>query len=93
MINKEQKQQIVTGEMGKLSVDPLCNCQDPASVEVLEIAPKEVQAGAAAVMVTLSVSGVSENLTLNLVKEAGFWKIDDVVDTQTSSLRRYLTEN
>ena len=93
LINKEQKQHIVSGELGKLSADPLCNCQDPESVDVLEIAPKEAQPDAVAVMVTLSVSGVTENLTLNLVKEAGFWKIDDVLATQTASLRRYLIEN
>ncbi len=83
LIRKEQQQQIESGEIGKLSADPLCNCQDPTSVQIVEITSEVAKQDHATVLVTLSVSGITEKLRLDLVYEAERWKIDDVVSNQT----------
>lgn len=93
LIRKEQQQQMSSGEIGKLSADPLCNCQDPESVQVVEIASGVSKVGHATVLVTLLVSGVTEKLKLDLVKETGSWKIDDVTGEQTTSLQNSLIED
>lgn len=82
LIRKEQQQQIASGEMGKLSADPLCNCQDPASIQIVEIASVVSKDGHAKVLVTLLVSGITEQLKLDLVQETRSWKIDDVAATR-----------
>lgn len=93
LIRKEQQQQIASGEIGKLSADPLCNCQDPASVQIVEITPGVSKDGQVTVRVTLLVSGMTEKLRLDLVRETGRWKIDDVTGEQTTSLHNSLIED
>ncbi|MCZ8015662.1 MAG: DUF3828 domain-containing protein [Limnobacter sp.] len=93
LIRKEQQQQIASGEIGKLSADPLCNCQDPASVQIVEITPGVSKDGQVTVRVTLLVSGMTEKLRLDLVRETGRWKIDDVTGGQTTSLHNSLIED
>jgi|JI7StandDraft_1071085.scaffolds.fasta_scaffold231786_1 hypothetical protein len=93
LIRKEQQQQITSGEIGKLSSDPLCNCQDPASIQIVEIAPGVSKVGQVTVLVTLLISGMTERLRLDLVQETGSWKIDDVTGEQTVSLRNSLIED
>ncbi|WP_275271009.1 DUF3828 domain-containing protein [Limnobacter sp. P1] len=93
LIRKEQQQQIESGEIGELSADPLCNCQDPTSVQIIEITAEVVEQDHATVLVTLSVSGIIEKLRINLVQEAQRWKIDDVAGNQIPSLRKSLIEN
>lgn len=92
LIKKEQQQQIASGEMGKISADPLCNCQDPTSVEVTEIVRDDAKNDHATVLVTLSVSGMMEKIKLDLVRQGGHWKIDDVMGNQIPSLRSSLFE-
>lgn len=93
LIRKEQQQQIVSGEIGKLSADPLCNCQDSTSVQIVEITAEVTEQDHATVLVTLSVSGMIEKLRINVVQEAQRWKIDDVAGNQIPSLRKSLIEN
>ncbi|MCE2744996.1 MAG: YbjP/YqhG family protein [Burkholderiales bacterium] len=90
LIKKEQQEQLSSGELGKLSADPLCNCQDPASVTVIDITPLVTEGEHASVRVTLSVSGNTQDLTLNLIKETGGWKVADVTSDSIPSLLAYL---
>lgn len=93
LIRKEQQQQIASGEMGKLSADPLCNCQDPGSVQIVEIAPGESKNDHATILVTVLVSGITEKLRLDLVDETRGWRIDDVAGKQVPSLRKLLIKD
>ena len=93
LIRKEQQQQIESGEIGKLSADPLCNCQDPTSVKVVEITKKNSGDNHTTVLVFLSVSGITQKLELDLVQETKAWKIDDVASNHIPSLRNSLIEN
>jgi hypothetical protein len=93
LITNEQQEQIKSGELGKLSADPLCNCQDPGSVQKFEIVLETLKEDHATVLVSLKRTEAEERLKLDLVLEAGGWKIDDVAGEQTSGFREALLKN
>lgn len=92
LIKNERQKQIASGGTGKLSADPLCNCQNPASVKVIKITLNNENLDKASVNVALSVSGNIEKLSLDLIKESGGWKISDVVSQEIPSLEQFLNQ-
>jgi hypothetical protein len=92
LIKQERQLQLVEGEIGKLSADPLCNCQDPASVEIVAINPIVTSETNTSVQAVLLVSGVSHRLSLDLVKESEGWRVADVTSDQMPSLFEFLNQ-
>ncbi|HEX4842681.1 MAG TPA: DUF3828 domain-containing protein [Limnobacter sp.] len=92
-IGEEQIKQRTTGELGKLSADPLCNCQDPSAVKVLSVQANELGAHQAEATVVLSVSGSQEVIQLKLRREEGLWKVEDVLSRDLPKLSQLLAED
>lgn len=91
LIQTEQERQISSGEIGELSADPLCNCQDPNAIEIISITPRHTESDHATVAVNLSNSATRETITLDLTKENGRWMISDVLTRDVPSLKKALT--
>lgn len=91
LIQTEQERQAASGELGELSADPLCNCQDPSAVEVINITPKHTGSEHATVAVDLAHAATRETITLHLTKENGRWMVSDVLTQDVPSLKKSLT--
>lgn len=90
LIRAEQQRQISTGELGNLSADPLCNCQDPSAIEVIGISAQNTELDKATVSVDLLNSEIQETITLDLIKENGRWMVSDVRTEDLLSLKNTL---
>jgi hypothetical protein len=66
------------GDIGRLDFDPYVDGQD-YQITALKIAEPAISGDTASVEVTFKNFDQAEDLTYALVKEAGAWKIDDVV--------------
>lgn len=69
------------GGVGYLSADPICDCQDWLNLRVtsLAVTPTGADSADAAVAFTMGEGERTTNETLKLVREAGAWKVDDIV--------------
>ena len=65
------------GEIGALGFDPYIAGQDWELTD-FAVAPARIQGDAATVVVTFENFGVDNELTYELVREDGGWKIDDL---------------
>ncbi|MCQ8897792.1 hypothetical protein NQT62_15225 [Limnobacter humi] len=90
LILQEQKKQATSGELGQLSADPLCSCQDPSAVEVRNIRSMPSRKKIQRIQVELNVSGHTEFITLQVVKLFRIWKVRDVSTQDIPSLKQSL---
>ena len=90
LIHQEQRRQATSGELGELSADPLCSCQDPSAVELKTIRPLSFRKHIQRIQVELNVSGQKELITLHLVQQSEAWKVVDVSTRDIPSLKQRL---
>lgn len=90
LIQTEQQRQISSGELGNLSADPLCNCQDQAAIQVLSVITQHTERNNATVSVDISNSDTHETITLDLIQENGRWMVNDVHTKDVPSLKNTL---
>ena len=91
-INEDSK--LAHGEVGALDGDPLCDCQDTASLSmrILSFSQPTPRAATARVHVALGAHD-SRNLRLSLVRTPSGWRVADMVDPYGRSLLRALEES
>lgn len=65
-------------DSGGFNADPLCNCQDPAGVAIRDLAVTQTGADSADAAVTITQGEAQTSMVLNLVREEGGWRIDDI---------------
>lgn len=70
------------GDEPDLDFDPVCACNDP-SVEDLKIAIESVNGAQAVVIASFKAHDEKERIVLRylMVKEAGTWKVDNIIST------------
>ncbi len=70
------------GDVPDLDFDPVCACNDP-SVEDLKIATESASDTQAVVVVGFKAHDEEERIALRylMVKEAGAWKVDNIIST------------
>ena len=79
------------GEVGALDGDPVCLCQDPAGMKakILSVALKPPNA-TVTVELDFTLAKEKRRATFDLVPENGQWRIHDIHDSDTPSLRALL---
>lgn len=84
------------GDVGAIDSDPICDCQDDSGLiaKVGEIVATGPDTATAAVDLRFSLASPPEvrHLKFSLVTQAGQWRIHDIDDGDTPSLRAYLTQ-
>ena len=70
--------------MPTLDHDPLCACQDQGDFVVTALAVAQSAPNAAEANVAFTNLGVAKTLKLKLVREGINWKVDDIIDGETS---------
>lgn len=91
-IEQEKLRREKTGQIGLLVSDPLCSCQDPASVEAFYVNLEEEMTDSATAFVTVKMNGLEEqNIQLLLSKEQGNWRIADVRSSSYDGLREIMS--
>ena len=90
LIKRDQQLQEASGELGLLSADPLCECQDPSGLVIEKITATVTKEDSAIAVVDLSVGGREQKLHLDLTKIHEKWRIDDVKTSEVKSLRLFL---
>jgi hypothetical protein len=81
------------GEIGKLDWDPICSCQDPGdpgqlkvqSITLCRTEPLRLKA-----VVVFKIAEEPRTVTLSLLKTSSGWRIDDIAEKETPSLRALL---
>lgn len=79
-------------DAGGINVDPLCNCQDPAGISIrdLDVSMTGPESADAAVTTLQGEAQVSQ--VLNLVRENGVWKIDNITREGDPAFRDELAQ-
>ncbi len=72
------------GEVPTLNYDPFCGCQDQGDFAVTALAVAQADPNAAEANVAFTNIGEARTLRLKLVREGPNWKVDDIVDGETS---------
>ena len=72
------------GEVPTLDHDPLCACQDQGDFVVTALAVAQSAPNAAEANVAFTNLGEAKTLKLKLVREGINWKVDDIIDGETS---------
>ena len=67
-----------------LDHDPLCACQDQGDFVVTALAVAQSAPNAAEANVAFTNLGEAKTLKLKLVREGINWKVDDIIDGETS---------
>ena len=70
--------------------DPLCNCQDPEGVTLQAVTITQTDADRADAAVELMQDGAQTSTTLNLVRQDGDWRVDNVTPEGDPSMRDQL---
>lgn len=79
------------GFVGKLDFDPVCSCQDPDGVKVVNLRiSAENQGRALAAMTFRFPQPTARTVVLELLSTREGWRIDDVSTSDVPSLRAYL---
>jgi hypothetical protein len=88
LIELDRQAAAKAGGNPKLDDDPICDCQDPAGLQVVNLRISPQGKGRAIAIVTLnSAVGV---VRLSLLSTKTGWRIDDISADDTPSLRKYL---
>ncbi|WP_029415192.1 DUF3828 domain-containing protein [Brevundimonas bacteroides] len=80
------------GEVGTIDYDIFCQCQDQEGFAVNSMAAAQSDENTAAVSVVFTNMGEQKTAILNLVREGGNWKVDDVEMGMNESVKDILTE-
>ena len=84
-------EQSAKGDVGALDGDPICDCQDPDGIRLVDLDVGPAGPGRATARVQVRFAeGRAEAMTLDLVSVRGRWRIDDVHTPETPSLVRLL---
>lgn len=75
------------GEVPTLNYDPFCQCQDQDGFVVNSMATAQGDANTAGVSVVFTNMGGQKTAILELVREGGNWKVDDIEMGMTNSLK------
>jgi hypothetical protein len=75
------------GEVPTLNYDPFCQCQDQEGFTVDSMAVAQGDANTAGVSVVFTNMGEQKTAILELVREGGNWKVDDIEMGMTNSLK------
>jgi Protein of unknown function (DUF3828) len=81
------------GEVGNLDWDPICSCQDagdPGDLKVQSITLSPPGPFRLKAVVAFTITGGPNTVTLSLLKTPSGWRIDDISERETPSLRAYL---
>jgi Protein of unknown function (DUF3828) len=81
------------GEVGNLDWDPICACQDPGDPRDLKVQSISLSATGPLrlkAVVAFTITGGPNTVTLSLLKTSSGWRIDDISERETPSLRAYL---
>ena len=73
------------------NADPLCNCQDPAGIVVRDLAVTSSGADRADAAVTMTQGDGQTSIVLNLLREGGTWRIDDITREGDPNFRADVT--
>lgn len=72
------------GEVPTLNYDPVCGCQDQGAFTLDSLAVAQAEPTKADAAVSFTNAGEQKALRLKLVREGVNWKIDDIIDGETS---------
>jgi hypothetical protein len=89
LINADAKQ--ADGGVGRLDGDPICDCQDASAFKLGSITVTAQTKTTAKAVVKFNVDGTDIVSTYTLDAVADGWRIDDISDSDTPSLRGLLT--
>jgi hypothetical protein len=78
------------GEVGAIDSDPICNCQDWGTLQVVSLKVTMSGAAAATADVTFKDLGDTQKMHFSLVVVDGAWRIHDISTKDTPSLADYL---
>ncbi len=79
------------GEVGALDGDPICDCQDPDGIRLVDLDVTTAGPGRATARARVRFAGARrETMILDLVTVRGRWRVDDVHTPDTPSLVRLL---
>lgn len=70
--------------------DPLCGCQDPEGVTLSSVDVRQTDVDRADAAVTLMQGGAQTSTTLNLLRENGEWRIDNITPEGDPTMRDQL---
>jgi hypothetical protein len=92
LIRRDEK--AAHGEVGWLDGDPICDCQDPDGIRLVDLDVDTTGPGRAIARAHVRFADQkAETITLVLVSVHGSWRVDDVRTTETPSLARALREH
>ena len=90
----EEDSRIAKGEVGYLDGDPICQCQDPAGLQVIVANERMIGADQAEVRVSISLAGYEPRpATFRLVRTKAGWRIADISAVDEASLLRALEKS
>ena len=90
----EEDSRIAKGEVGYLDGDPICQCQDPAGLQVIVANERMIGADQAEVSVSISLAGYEPRpATFRLVRTKAGWRIADISAVDEASLLRALEKS
>lgn len=72
------------GEVPRLNYDPFCGCQDQGEFIITAIAVAQADPNSADANVSFTNAGQAREMRLELVREGPNWKVEDIVDADTS---------
>lgn len=86
--------ELADGDLPWLDADPICNCQDWEHLTVRSVALSPVRPdGSVEATVRFVNAGEDNTALLKLVREAGGWRVDDVMNPGYPSLADNLAES
>ena len=84
---------LAKGEVGAIDGDPLCGCQDHASIAVKKVAVSDRSADRVKVEVTIRTLATTSAVTLTLLQTPDGWRIADVGDKTVGSIVALLKDS
>ncbi len=89
LIRTDQTQK--PGNVGRLDTDPVCDCQDPDGLKLLDVTVQTIGTGQAKAKVTFQLGMVIKAVRLRLLETGNGWRIDDVSSPDIHSLQDFLS--
>ncbi len=90
---KEDARLTPEGDVGTFDGDPICDCQDDAGLEVKNVEVHGDGASAATATVTFGLADDVRKVRFSLVQVYGRWRIHDIAESWTPSLRNFLIQS
>jgi hypothetical protein len=86
------KQDSPEGEVGRLDHDPICDSQDPEGLIVQNILINQ-SLNKYGALVTFNINKEQHQVYLDLIKENGKWKIDNISESSIPDMIKFLSSN